>query len=844
MSANTRKPPPRRRGAHPLPRQRGSQPVALSGERYHELFDALAEGVLMITSDGRVIAANASAEKTLGLSTADIERALRNDAAWHAVRENGEPFPPREFPVRKTLRTGKALRNILVGIRLPRRKARWLSVSTQPVFAAGERKPVAVVASFEDVTRQRRVEAEHATLAAAVRASADAITSANLKGEFTSWNPGAEKLFGFSASEAIGRTAGWMIPEHLRAELLGYRKRVLAGETILGWPTQRTRKDGTLISVESSYAPLRDAGGKVNGIVAVHRDVSKMEEMLSRIQASEQLFRLALDGIPDVFMIYEPDLRLKFINQRGAELLEKPFADIIGRRDEELLPPEVTRTYLPTLHIAIGIKTTQSVEAAFTLRGRQYSILATFVPMLDNHDNVRQILGVMHDFTKRRQTEERLAFMAQYDSLTGLPNRYLLLDRLEAAMQRAKRNKTLLGVLYLDLDRFKQINDTRGHATGDLLLQQVAERLAGALRATDTIARLGGDEFTVLVEEAKNLEEITTVAEKIKATFATPFETESGEIFTTTSVGIAAYPLHDYNRDELLKIADIAMYHAKQERNSWQVYRPDMNSNAANRLNMEVELRRALEREEFQLYFQPQICVASGVLVGMEALVRWRNEKLGPVGPADFIPLAEDTGLIVPIGEWILRRTYEYCKTWEQDGLTPLPVSVNIAAQQFRRGNLLQLFSSVLASCNPDKAWLALEITESSIMRHEEQTINTLHALRDMGVKVSIDDFGTGYSSLSYLKRFPVDKLKIDQSFVRDITVDPNDAAIVSAIIAMSKQLGLKTVAEGVETDDQLQFLMRLDCDEYQGYLFSKPVAANDIPALLRRTRALPDSPA
>ncbi len=809
--------------------------AALSAERYHELFDALSEGVVMVAADGKVLAANTSAKAMLGMTALKIEGALRTDAAWRATREDGTVYPPHDFPVRKTLRTGKSLKNILVGIQLPRRKLRWLSVNTQPLFARSQRKPIAVVASFEDITRQRRIEAEHTNLAAAVQASPDAITCTDLDSKFVSWNPGAEQLFGYTAKESIGRVAGWMVPEQKRAKLLEHRARVLTGESIVNWPTQRTRKDGRRIFVESSYAPIRDARGRVSGIVGVHRDVTRMEEMIERVKASEQLFRLALDGIPDIFMIYEPDLRLKFINQHGAVLLNKTVDEIVGRRDEELLPPEVAGTYLPTLRNALDSKSSQSAEITFALRGRQYSVHATFVPTLDEQGEVRQILGILHDFTKRRQTEERLSFMAQYDALTGLPNRYLLLDRLEAAMLRAKRGKTLLGVLYLDLDRFKQINDTHGHATGDLLLQQVAERLAGTLRATDTIARLGGDEFTVLVESASNVSEITAVADKIKNAFATPFETESGEIFTTTSVGIALYPDHDYNRDELLKNADVAMYSAKQERNAWQVYHPDMNSNSANRLNMEVELRHALERNEFELCFQPQIQIATGAVVGMEALIRWQSEKLGAVGPSEFIPLAEDTGLIVPIGEWILRSAYKQCKQWEQAGMTPLPVSVNIAAPQFRRNDLLQVVESILSELKLDPAWLAFEITESSIMKHEEQTIKTLFALRDMGVKLSIDDFGTGYSSLSYLKRFPIDKLKIDQSFVRDITVDSNDAAIVSAIIAMSKQLGLKTVAEGVETDAQLQFLTRIACDEYQGYLFSKPVAAADVPALFRK---------
>ncbi len=787
----------------------------------------------MLSNAGNVIAANPSAESILGMTATEIEHALRDDAAWHAIQEDGKAFPSGSFPVRKAIRTGKPQKNVLVGIR-PRGKAlRWLSVNAQPVFSGKSPIPVAIVASFEDVTQRRRVEAENARLATATNASPDALTSADLDSKYVSWNRGAEQLFGFSAKEALNKPAGWLVPTDRREEFYGLRQRVLAGETIVGWETERQRKDGRPIVVESSYAPIRNAQGQITGTVGVHRDITPIKAMLERIKSSEELFRLALNGIPDAFLIYDANLRLQFVNQRGVEFIGRDSASIIGKRDEDLLPPEITREFHPVLQLASTSKTTQSVEITLSLRGRQMSISATYVPMCNDAGEIRQILGLLHDFTKRRQTEERLAFMAQYDSLTGLPNRYLLLDRIDAAMQRAKRNDTLLGVMILDIDRFKQINDSRGHTTGDILLQQVAERLASTLRATDTIARLGGDEFTVLVENATSLEEITTIADKIKNTFLTPFDTESGEVFTTTSVGITIYPFDDHNRDELLKNADVAMYHAKQERNTWQLYSPDMNVNSAGRLGMEVELRHALERNEFALYFQPQIQVKTGKFVGMEALIRWDSKTLGRIAPADFIPLAEDTGLIVPIGEWILRAACEQCKVWENAGLTPFTVSVNISAPQFRRSNLLQLVSTVLTQCNLDARWLGLEITESSIMKHAEQTIKTLLDLREIGVEIAIDDFGTGYSSLSYLKRFPVNKIKVDQSFVRDISTDPNDAAIVSAVIAMSRQLGIKTIAEGVETIAQLEFLSRLECDEYQGYLFSKPIPAAEVAPLI-----------
>jgi diguanylate cyclase (GGDEF)-like protein/PAS domain S-box-containing protein len=815
--------------------RRTAKPERLSAERYHELFFALAEGVVMLSNTGEVIAVNPSAESILGMDVHEMASALRHDEVWHAVTVAGNPFSREDFPIRKTLRTGKPLRDVVVGIRLDGKTLRWLQVNTQPVFAPNSSTPSAVVASFEDVTLHRQVEAEHARLAAAINASPDAITSADLEHKYISWNPGAERLFGYSAKEALGRPVGWMVPESKRQELRDLRERVLNGDTISAWATERTRKDGQHIFIESNYAPIRDALGQITGIVGVHRDVSPVKRMLMQIESSKELFRLALNGIPDTFLIYDPALKIQFVNERGTEFYARRSADILGKGDEDLLPAEVTQTYLPALRQALATQLTQSLELGFSLRGRQYSINATFVPMIDSDGELRQILGLLHDFTKRRQTEERLAFMAQYDALTGLPNRYLLLDRLDAAMQRARRSNTLLGVMFLDIDRFKQINDSHGHATGDILLQQIAERLATHLRATDTIARLGGDEFTVLVENATTVDEITTIAEKIKNAFTTPFDTESGEVFTTTSVGITIYPFDDHNRDELLKNADVAMYHAKQERNAWQLYQPDMNINSAGRLGMEIELRHALVRNEFELHFQPQLNVRSGNVVGMEALIRWNNAALGRVSPADFIPLAEDTGLIVPIGEWILRAACAQCKAWENAGLSPFLVSVNIAAPQFRRSNLLQLVSAVLTEYDLDPRWLGLEITESSIMKHAEQTIKTLFDLREIGVSISIDDFGTGYSSLSYLKRFPVNKIKVDQSFVRDIGTDPNDAAIVSAVIAMSKQLGIRTVAEGVETQAQLEFLSRLDCDEYQGYLFSKPVPAAEVLPLMQR---------
>lgn len=421
--------------------RRQPNPPKLTAQRYHELLYALSEGVVMVSRDGAVIATNPSAETILGMTALEIEQALRDDHSWQAVQDDGKPFVAGNFPVRRALRTGKPQKNVLVGIRPGGSALRWLSVNTQPVLAPGDPKPVAVVASFEDVTRQRRVEAENARLASAVQASPDAITSAGLDQRFVSWSAGAERLFGYSAKEALAQKTDWLIPLAKREEIRALRKRVLDGETIVGWQTKRTRKDGQHIFVESSYAPIRDARGNITGTVGVHRDVSPIRLMLDQIKSNEELLRLSLNGVPDVFLIYDSTLRLQFVNQRGIEFFARPAADIIGRRDEELLPPEVTRELLPMLRLAHETRSTQTAELLISLRGQQMSITVTYVPMCGDGGEVKQVLGLLHDFTKRRQTEERLAFMAQYDSLTGLPNRYLLLDRLDAAMQRARAMK-------------------------------------------------------------------------------------------------------------------------------------------------------------------------------------------------------------------------------------------------------------------------------------------------------------------------------------------------------------------------------------------------------------------
>jgi predicted signal transduction protein with EAL and GGDEF domain len=449
---------------------------------------------------------------------------------------------------------------------------------------------------------------------------------------------------------------------------------------------------------------------------------------------------------------------------------------------------------------------------------------------------------------ERKKTEDRIIQMAYYDSLTELPNRSLFHDRLKQALEQSKRYGWTLALLFLDLDNFKRINDTLEHRIGDLLLKGVADRLSCYVRSADTIARqggnalantvarLGGDEFTVLLTEIYSMRDAAKVAQRILATLSEPFRLDGHEVYMTASIGIALYPADGADINMLIKNADTAMYHAKENgRNNFQFYKESMNATALERLQLESSLRKAIERNEFVLHYQPMVDIESNCIVSTEALIRWEHPEKGIIQPMDFIPLAEETGLILSIGEWVLNTACMQNMTWQQLGNynKPVAVSLNLSGHQFRQVNLIGIIEKVLADTHLPPDFLELEITESVIMSNADATISTLNKLKDMGVRLSIDDFGTGYSSFSYLKRFPIDNIKIDRSFIRDITASSEDATIVKAIIAMAHELKLKVIAEGVETEEQSQLLREMGCDEMQGYLFSRPVAPERITEML-----------
>lgn len=553
------------------------------------------------------------------------------------------------------------------------------------------------------------------------------------------------------------------------------------------------------------------------------------------MEAQLQKLNLAVEQSPSIVMITDAEGRIEYANPKFSEVTGYSLKEILGKKPSFLKSGKVPDEEFKILWETI--KAGKEWQGEFVNRkknGELYWERGVISSIKNSEGIITHFLSVKEDITKRKWAEETIQHMAYYDPLTDLPNRMLFNDRLGQALAQAKRKNQLAAVLFLDLDRFKVINDTLGHTLGDLLLRSVAGRLKKCVRDGDTIARMGGDEFTLLLTGIVQVDEAVKAAQGLLNVLKPSFTVEGHEVHITPSIGISIFPYDGADGVTLVKNADAALNRAKEQgRTNYQLYTPVMNAKAFERMTLENSLRKALERGEFTLYYQPQVSLGTGDIVGMEALLRWEHPDLGLVSPAQFIPMAEETGLIVPIGEWVLKTACEQNKKWQDMGYRPMCMAVNLSARQFNEQNLVAMISGILKSTGLESQWLDVEITESIIMQHLESTIATLRDLHHLGIQISIDDFGTGYSSLTYLKKFPVHALKIDQSFIREITTDPDDEAITSAVIAMGHSLKLNVIAEGVETMEQLQILRALKCDRMQGYLFSRPVPAQTITPLL-----------
>jgi diguanylate cyclase (GGDEF)-like protein/PAS domain S-box-containing protein len=557
---------------------------------------------------------------------------------------------------------------------------------------------------------------------------------------------------------------------------------------------------------------------------AVERKI--MEDALI---AEKERAVVTLNCIGDAVACTDIDGRITFLNTAAQAMTGWPDQEAVGRPMADVFPiiDAVTGADLTAPGWAVADSRNHLPPDAVLVRrdGMRIPVEDSIAPIHDHAGLRTGAVFVLRDATRTRAMTAQIIHAAQHDFLTGLPNRILLNDRITQAIAFAVRHEIQIAVLFLDLDGFKHINDSLGHAVGDQLLQSVAERLVGGVRASDTVSRQGGDEFVILLSDMKEPEGAVVSATRLLAAVARPHSIAGHDLHVTASIGISVYPDDGLDAETLIKNADTAMYQAKENgRQNFQYFKPAMNIRAVERQSIEEHLRRALERREFALHYQPKINLLTGVISGVEALIRWTHPARGPVAPAQFIPVAEDSGLILAIGAWVLREACTQARAWTDAGLPAARMAVNVSSMEFRDENFLSNLTEILAETGLNPALLELELTESVLMKRAETAISILGALREQGVSVAIDDFGTGYSSLSYLRRLPIDVLKIDQSFVRQISDGDGDTAIVAAVIGMARSLKLRVVAEGVETLEELLFLKAQKCDEVQGHYFSRPV--------------------
>ncbi len=712
---------------------------------------------------------------------------------------------------------------------------RWMEDRAAPrLDARGEIVGIAGVA--RDITDRRHADRKTRVLASALEQTDDAVLITDRAGVIEYVNPAYERTSGYRRDEVLGGKPS--VVKSDRHDQAFYRNlwgTILADGVFRDVLVNR-RKDGTLYYEQKTITPLKDEAGNITHFVSTGKDITDQRQAEQALRERDARIRRMMESNIIGILFWDAsgaisdanDAFLRMIGYSRAELEQGKL------RWTELTPPEYrARDERALAEIARDGQCTPFEKEYLRKDGGRVPVLLAAAAFEGTPD---QGVCFVLDLSQLKHAEERLSYLAYYDTLTGLANRRSLTDNLRLAMAEADRIGRLVAVALLDLDRFKIINDTLGHNVGDQLLQEVAERLKTSVRAGDTVARLGGDEFAVVLGSVAQADDIAGVAQKIIEQFAPPFHPAGRELFVTPSIGIALYPSDADTPETLLKNADAAMYHAKESgRNAFRFYTAELNERAGKRLALETALRQALARGELLLHYQPLVDMGSGKIIGTEALIRWRHPELGLVPPLDFIPLAEDTGLIVPIGEWVLNTACAQTKAWQRAGFQNLQMAVNLSLRQFHEGALAETVRRALADSGLEPRCLDLELTESMLMRDPERTVAVMQELKRLGVSFSMDDFGTGYSSLSYLKRFPLDTLKIDRSFVRDITTDPNDAAITQATIVMAKSLGLTVIAEGVETKEQLVFLKRHGCDAAQGYYFSRPLPPEELGELLAK---------
>jgi diguanylate cyclase (GGDEF)-like protein/PAS domain S-box-containing protein len=800
----------------------------------HEFLAAIVENspVAIYTTDleGLITFWNPAAQATFGFSR---EQAIGRRA----------PFVPEARKAEAgVLRERVLAGEILSGLELERVRADGTLItingSAAPLRDDSQRITGLLVACI-DVTGARRAAVDLEQNLHFTRAIIDAIPSPvyfkDREGRYGIYNRAWDDLFA-GGKDWRGKTVSDLFDESIAREHLERERALLERPASTTYEMMMPTALGDERQLLYNKVSFVDQRGEVAGLIGVITDVTRYNETERALEASEARFRVLTESSLDLISVLDAEGRILYQSPALRHLLGYEPAETVGRDLAKLIHRddlEHTRAAFRRI-----IETRQSVEPVeFRIRHRD-GMWRTFESLGTNclaNPHIHGVVFNSRDVTDRKVIQQRIQHLAYHDNLTGLPNRSLLQDRLAHSIARAERTHRKVAILFIDLDNFKNINDTLGHDVGDELLRQVSRKLSECVRLEDTIARQGGDEFIVLLDSLEEGRGASVVAQKILNSLRQAFVLGGTEQHVSGSIGIALYPEDGRDPQTLLKNADTAMFHGKGlGKNTYQYFTAQMNIAVKRRMTLESALRRAVMQKDFVLHYQPQVDLESGEIIALEALVRWKTEDSGTVMPGDFIPLAEETGLINEIGEWVLRNGCRQAKEWHDMGLRPRRMAINLSARQFSDRGFLDMVTRVLAETGLDPRLLELEITESQVMRQTDGMIMLLNKLSEMGVQLAIDDFGTGYSSLSYLKRLPIQKLKIDQSFVRDITVDPNDTAIVVAIINMAHSLDLETIAEGVETAGQLALLRSKGCKVGQGFYFSAPMRAEAIYPLLK----------
>ncbi|MEW7992748.1 MAG: EAL domain-containing protein [Candidatus Thiodiazotropha sp.] len=690
-----------------------------------------------------------------------------------------------------------------------------------------------IVCVRSDITESKQAEVNLRKLGRVLEQSPTSVMITNTKGDIEYVNPRFEKVSGYSAEEVLGENPRILKSgDKTREEYKAMWDALLAGREWRGI-FHNKRKDGSIYWESASISPLRDERGQITHFIAVKEDVTTQKRAEDQLRMNATVFDTTSEGI----MVTDADNIIKTVNPAFTRITGYSAEEVVGQSPSILSSGRHEEEFYEELWNSVLHKRYWSGEIWNRRKdGSVFPEWLSIAAIPDDDGIAKEYVAVFSDISKHKENEEQIRYQANYDALTGLPNRSLLSDRLEQAIGSALREKWMLAILFIDLDQFKMVNDTFGHVMGDELLQLVAERIGDCVRESDTVARFGGDEFVILLQDVTEMDAVANIATKVIDSITKVFTLYERDIYIGASVGITIFPDDAMNADSLLRNADMAMYQAKERgRNNYQFFTASMQQQTLERQQLELDLRLAMQRGELEIYYQPVVNAEFERVISVEALLRWNHPHRGMIYPSVFIPLAEDSGLIGPIGEWVIKGACQQLGRWQQAGHSELKMAVNLSSRQRELGLEADYLMQVLQETSIRPEMLTLEITESLLMRDTDEALKWLSSFKSLGINLSVDDFGTGYSSLSYLKRFPMDILKIDRSFINDLPHDIDDASLVRTIVAMAKSLNLRLIAEGVETREQAEFLLQIGCSNLQGYYYAKPMSAKAMTTWLQQ---------